>query len=240
LIFSAAYAGPLVGGVDTLQNFTKALNAAQTLNASYVVQPVGGSSTAYTLSLGKPNLARIDTSTQLIVADGTNIVTYDKTKKTYYKRPETAQELTKLVSGNDFYIWAGFFDANVNSRCSAVHEGGTKTRNGVTYNVVSFHLPSSRPTTATYYLGQDDNLLHQAEFDVSSSSSQDITVYQTKSVKLGGKVDNTLFAFVPPDGSRELTEAEINAGKWYTSIDEALDAAKAANKLVFVFFEADW
>jgi len=240
LLFSAAYAGAQSSGVQVLEKFTKALSSAKALTASYTVQPIGGIATSYNLSLAKPNLAKIDTPSQLIVADGTNIVTYDKVKKTYYKKPETSQELTKLVSGSDLYIWASFFDGKAYARCTEVRDGGTKTRKGVTYNVVSFSLPSARPTTATFYLDQTDNLVRQAEFSVNSGTTIDLTVYQTKSVAVADKVDTTLYAFTPPDGSRELTAAEINAGKWYTNIGEALDAAKAANKNVFVFFEADW
>jgi len=240
LLFSAAYAGAQNTGVQLLEKFTTALNSAKTLTVTYTVQPIGGSSTAYKLELAKPNLAKIDSPMQLIVADGANIVTYDKTKKTYFKKPETDQELKKLLAGNDFSLWAGFFDPKATDKYKSVRAAGTKTRKGVVYNVVVFNLPSGRPTTVTYYLDQTDFVAHQAEVSVNSGTTTDLFVFEAKSVKLGDKADPSYYTFNPPDGSRELTAAELNADKWYTNLDEALDAAKAANKMVFVFFEADW
>ena len=240
LLFSAAYAGAQSSGVQVLEKFTKALSSAKALTASYTVQPIGGIATSYNLSLAKPNLAKIDSSTQLIVADGTNIVTYDKVKKTYYKRPETDQELQKLATGSDLYVWAAFFNPKIGEKYTAVHAAGTKTRRGVTYNVVDFNMPTSRPTAVIYYLDQTDNIVRQAEFSVNSGITTELTVFQAKTLAIGDKVDPTYYAFTPPDGSRELTAAELNAGKWYTKLDDALAEAKATNKLVFAFFDADW
>ena len=144
------------------------------------------------------------------------------------------------MTGNDLYIWAAFFDGKIADRYTSIHEAGTKTRKGVTYNVVVFNLPSGRPTTVTYYLDQTDFIARQAEFSVKSGSATDLIVYQAKTLALGNNADPSYYAFTPPEGSRELSEAEVNAGKWYTNLDDALQAAKSMNKMVFVFFEADW
>ena len=236
LLLSAAYAGAQNTGVQLLEKFTTALNSAKTLTVSYSVQLIGGAATNYQLEMAKPNMAKLDSPTELIVADGSNIVTYDKTKKTYFKKPQTDQELKKLVTRNELYIWAGFFDSKIGAKYSCIHAAGTKTRKGVVYNVVQFTMPARGPTNATYYLSQADSLARQAEFKVESET----TIVEAKTVSLGDKPEPARYAFAPPEGSRELTAAEMNAGKWYTDLNEALQAAKASGKMVFAFFDADW
>lgn len=240
LLFPAAYAGAQNAGVQLLEKFESALFNAKTLTVNYTVQMVGDTATTYKLQLAKPNLAKMDSPNQLIVADGTQITTYDKTKKTYYKIAQTEQELGKLLAKGDLRLWGGFFNQNIAAGFSSVHSLGTKARKGITYNAVEFKLPNGRPTDVTYYLHETDFIARQAEFSVANGSTTDIIIFDAKSVALSDKVDPTLYAFVPPAGSRELSQAEMNAGKWYTNLDEALQVAKSTNKMVFAFFDADW
>ena len=87
---------------------------------------------------------------------------------------------------------------------------------------------------------QTDFVARQAEYSVNSGATTDIIVFETKTVGLGDKADPAHYAFNAPEGSRELTAAELNADQWYTDLDKALEAAKASNKMVFAFFSADW
>jgi len=234
------FAGAQTVAEIQMEKFTKALNSAQTLSVTYTSQIVGAASTTYKLEFGKPNLAKIDTPTEQIVADGTNITTYDKKKKTYYKKKQTDEALKKIVLQGDLFVWAPFFDSKVSKTFKSLRSLGTKTRNGVVYNAVEFVLNTGRTTTVTYYLHQGDFVARQAVFTVKTANLTDIVIFDAKSVALGSKADPTLYAFKAPDGSRELTEEELNSAKWYTNLDEALQVAKSTNRLVFVFFTADW
>jgi outer membrane lipoprotein-sorting protein len=240
LLLPAAFSGAQSVAEQQMGKFIKALNSAQTLSVNYTSQVIGGTSTTYKLEYGKPNLAKIDSPTEQIVADGTNITTYDKKKKTYFKRKQTDKELRKIIVQGDMYMWAGFFDPDMSKGLKNLRSLGTKTRNGVVYNALEFILASGRQTTVTYYLSQSDLVARQAVFSVKSGNTTDIVVFDAKSVALGAKADPALYAFKAPEGSRELTEAEMNAAKWYTNLDEAIQVAKSSNRMVFVFFTADW
>jgi len=240
LLFSAAYAGAQNAGVQLLEKFESALYSAKTLSVTYTVQLIGDSATTYKLELAKPNLAKIDSPTELIVADGTKITTYDKAKKTYYKRAQTDQELSKLLAKSELSLWAGFFNENVAAKYTSVHSLGTKARKGITYNAVEFNMPAGRPTVVTYYLHETDFIARQAEYNVTDGSVTDIVIFDAKSVAVGTSADPAKYAFAPPDGSRELTEAELNSAKWYTDLDEAMQVAKSTNRMLMVFCSADW
>jgi hypothetical protein len=92
--------------------------------------------------------------------------------------------------------------------------------------------------SVTLYLGQD-NLARQAEILMKDGEDRVSYVLDTKSISLGG-VDANAFAFKAPEGSRELKAEEIDAGKWYTNLDEAKKVAAATNRMLLVDFYADW
>src|SRR5688572_9607035 len=83
-------------GSPILNAYVRTVNEAPALSVDYTAQMIGGSSVEYSIDLAKPNKARIDSPAQLIVADGTNITTYDKSCNTYFKEPQSQAALMDL------------------------------------------------------------------------------------------------------------------------------------------------
>jgi outer membrane lipoprotein-sorting protein len=237
----AAAAAALVAqgsGSGVLGGFVKALNQAEGLTATYTIQKLGGAPDTYKVSLAKPNKARIETPTQVIVADGTTIVTFDKQANQYIKRAQTPAGLRSLFTGDETNIWAGFFNAEPFKGMNA-KALPDKTRKGVQFKVVEITAPDNQDIALTLYVNPADNLARQAEMTIKAGSMAGTKILDTKSLELKKEAD-TVFAFAPPAGSKEVTEAELNTDKWYTDLDEALRVAKATNRLVFVDFGAVW
>src|SRR5688500_9096645 len=84
-------------GAGQLSSYAKALNSATSLSANYTLQRVGGTKDEYNVQLAKPNMARVETSGWIVVADGKTVTTYDKAAKTYSKRPQAEGELKGLL-----------------------------------------------------------------------------------------------------------------------------------------------
>jgi len=226
-------------GSQLLANFTKALGDAKSLSTTYVVTPVGGAPMNYNVELAKPNLAKIDSPSQLIVADGTNITTYDKKEKTYYKVPQTESELQGLFSSDETAIWAGFFSNKAFTKVASSKSLGTKNRKGMTLNVVEASVDSQGRKTITLYLNNKDNVARQAEIIINDQGVKDTTVLDTKSLELGAANSNQ-FAFNAPDGSREVSLEEMSSARWFTDLEEAKALAAKTGKKVFVDFMASW
>jgi len=238
---STALASAQGTGAQLLEKFNKALSSAKTLSVTYSVTVVGSAPVSYQIDYAKPNLAKIETPTERIYADGANITTFYKKQKTYFKKKQTEAEFVKTVSKGDLYIWAPFFSDKITGTFKSVKSLGTVSRKGMTLQKLEFVMPGGRTNVVTYYLNDADFIARQAEFSVMTGKVRDLVVLDTKTVTAGAADPNAkLFAFNPPDGSRELTEAELNAGKWYTNLDEALKVAKDTNKVVLAYFGADW
>lgn len=228
-------------GAQLLEKFNKALFSAKTLSVSYTVQIIGSAPINYQIDYAKPNLAKIETPTERIYADGANITTFFKKNKTYFKKKQTDAELAKVIAKGDLYIWAPFFNDKITGSFKSVKSLGAKSRKGVTVQAVEFVMPGGRTNVVTYYLSSTDFIARQAEFSVMTGKVRDIVVLDAKSLTAGAAdPDTKLYAFNAPEGSRELTEAELNAGKWYTDLNEALKVAKETNKVVLAYFGADW
>ena len=205
-------------GNQLLANFSKALTDAKSMSASYKVMPLGGTPVEINLELAKPNMAKIDTPSELIVADGTTITTYNKAEKSFYKRPQTANDLASLFRGDELGIWAGFFNAKSLSNVVAAKSLGTKNRKGMALNVVEASVDAKGRKTVTFYLSNQDGVARQAEIVVNDQGVKDTTVIDTKSVTLNGPSDKDMFAFKAPSGSKEVSWEEMNSAKWVYDI----------------------
>jgi len=228
-----------VQSAQLYNKYKQALSSAQSLTVSYTIRTIGKSSQTITVELSKPNLARIDRPNETITADGTNIVTYDKTAKTYYKVAQTPKLLQEKLELIDTQIWAPFF-FEPGIKPVALKTSGLQNRKGIQVAVLEAKYPEKVGVTMTLYLAVSDSLPRLAEAIVNNTKTKDTTITDVKTLVKGDKVNASKFAFKAPEGSRELSADEINASKWYTNYDEALAAAKRLNKLVLIDFYTDW
>jgi outer membrane lipoprotein-sorting protein len=237
LVAGAAFVYAQVGAGQVLANYATALNTAKSLKVQYTVQKVNGAPDNYQLDMAKPNLVRIETPGELIVADGTNIVRYSKGEKTYYKEPQTEESLKGIIAQDQFGLWASFFDPAAFSKVSA-KSLGTVNRRGMKLNAIEANYGDGKKKVV-YYVSED-KLARQAEISYSDGGSGDTLIVNAKSIELGANANADLFAFNAPAGSRELSMAELNAAKWYTDLEEAKSIAAKTNRKIFVDFMATW
>lgn len=227
-------------GSQLLANFNKALGDAKSLSTSYKVQPLGGSPVEVSVELAKPNMAKIDTPSELIVADGTTITTYNKAEKAFYKKPQTADDLKSLFRSDDLGLWAGFFNSKTIAGSASAKSLGVKNRKGMKLNVVEAAADAKGRKMVTFYLNDQDNVVRQAEIVINDQGVKDTTVIDTKTLVLNGEVGKDLFAFNPPSGAKEVSWEELNSAKWVYNLEEAKALAAKTGKKIFVDFMATW
>lgn len=235
-VATAAIAGVVA---DTkLSNFEKALTDAKSVKATYTVQTIGSSPAAYNVALKKPNLARIETPTQTLVADGSKIYVLDKAQKAYFKKPQTDAELKALFASDGVKPFAGFFDAEALDAVSS-KDLGKKNIGGKPMDVVEAVVTANGKKVVTYYLDPADSVARKTQIDLNDPAGKVTTIVDTKSIALDGEISDDTFKFTAPDGAREVSMDEISA-KWFTDLDEAKKIAAATNRKIFVDFFAEW
>jgi len=238
----AAAALAQVGTSSLLSSFSKAINDAKSVKSDYTFQTIhAGGAEEYSVTLKKPNLARLETPTQIVVADGKEITTYDKAAKTYFKRSETDTDLKGIFAPEEVHLWAGFFDANAYKPYRA-KDMGNRTVKGGTLSAVEATYDSQDRKVVTYLLNPDDKVARKAqiELDKNDPSRSLSMVLDTKSLALNADVPKDAFVFTPPADAREMTLEEMNSTKWFYDLDEAKKVAAATNKKIFVDFYATW
>jgi outer membrane lipoprotein-sorting protein len=193
------------------------------------------------VDFAKPNKARIDSPTQLVVADGTTITTYDKGDKSYFKKPQTDADLKDLFKSDELNLFGAFFDAHFyDGKVVSTKPAGQKNRKGVVYNVVLANMDDKNKKTVSFYLDPADKLAKVGEFVLNDAGATDTMIVATKGYNVDGNQAATTYAFVAPEGAREAPAEEMVAGKWYEDFAEAQAIAKRLNKPLFVDFYADW
>lgn len=222
-------------GSSLLAGFGKVLNEAKSVKSVYTVQTIGSSSEEYSVTLKKPNFARIDTPSQLIVADGKTITTLTKNDNTFFKRSQGENDLKDLFVPDELRLFAGFFNAEayVAARSRTL---GSRTVNGTPLQVVEATAPHR---VDTYFL-DNANVARKRQTDLTGPTGTVTSITTTKSVDLNSELSDDTFKFTAPSGARELSLDEINSGRWYTDFDQAMKVAKASKKRIFIDFMATW
>lgn len=222
-----------------LSSFATSIHDAKSLKTEYVMQEIGGTRDEYSVALKKPNLARIDSPNQLVVADGKDITTFDKNAKTYYKQPETPELLNGLFGGDPVKTWGGFFNLGA-YQATAVQDLGPTQKGDKSYDAVKTQTDKAGNKTVTYFLDQSDKIARQVEFKAIHGSDSSTQILRTRSLDVNGVGDDSLFTFAAPAGASEVSLADMLAGKWYTSLAEAEKVAAAQHTQIFIDFMATW
>lgn len=225
-------------GTSVLNAFVKTLNDAPGLSVDYTAQMVGSSATEYKIKLNKPNQARIESNSQLIVADGKTITTYNKADKTYVKQPQTEADLMGLFASEELSVWKPFFDAKAFSKVVRVNAKPNRTVAGVNFRVIELVKDAQSRVVTNLFL-DSGNMVRRAQTEIKDGSTEENLLLITRDLSTAaGKSED--FEFTAPEGSREVKMEELMAAKWYTNLDEAKEAAKKTKRKIFVDFYADW
>ncbi|HWD38839.1 MAG TPA: thioredoxin domain-containing protein [Fimbriimonas sp.] len=231
--FAALHASTL------LTDFSKSIHDAKSIKTDYVYQEIGGLRSEYSVALKKPNLARIDSPDQLIVADGKNITTLDKKAKTYYKQPETDDLLNSLFTSDSLNAWSGFFNANAYHPTDSV-DLGTKTRANHTYEAFQASADKAGNKLVTYFLDPSDKIARQVEIKLKAGAADSTFLLRTTNFDVNADAKDDLFTFSAPAGATEESLADVLGGKWFTSFTEAKKYATTNHRKIFIDFMATW
>jgi len=238
LVAVTAVAFAQTNGSSLVANFVKSLNDAKSVSSNYSVQTIGSASENYSLTLKKPNLARLETPTQIVVADGKEITTYDKVAKTYFKRPQTEADLKSLFASDETNLFSPFFDAAAIKPATA-KALGTRTLKGATLNAVETTATGGKKVV-TYFLDTSDSVARKSQIDLNDPRGKVTTIIDTKSLLLNSEPKADAFTFSAPGDAREVTLEEMQSTKWFTNLEEAMKVAASSNRRIFVDFMADW
>lgn len=231
-------AAATLNGSTTLDNFASSLYGAKALDVTYTLTQVGGGTANYRVSLAKPNKARIDGPTELVVADGTNITVYNKQDKVFFKRPQTDAELRSFFNDPGVGTWSAFFNEKAFDNIASAKDAGERSRKGVNYKVVTAQADTRGEFVMTFYIDPKDMIARQAEFVSKSAGRSSTVILNTSSLSMTAQ--DSLFAFTAPAGSKEIDERDLIVGKWLHDFEEAKGIAKATGKIMMVDFMASW
>ena len=221
-----------------LAGVVSAINGAEGISVEYSVTEVGGITQNFSVALSKPNLARIETTDEVLFADGRHIYRYNKKENSYYKVPQSESELRNAFGDQALSTWLPFFDKNAFNGLAQVKDAGTRNRRGATMKIVEAQGDARGDSKMTYYIDSSDNIARQAEFSVKTLQGTSTYIMNVKSVEVGALHANT-FVFTAPEKAKEV-DMSAATGKWMYDYDKALMAAAPANSLIMVDFMATW
>jgi thiol-disulfide isomerase/thioredoxin len=229
---SLAQAGKLLVG-----GYVKLLHNAKSLDAVYTVQDLGDVPHTYHVQLSKPNLAKIDSDAESIIADGSDIYTYSKKWKTYFKKTETIDALIAVFKEPEFSLWQGFFDTDAMAKLPEASLVGQKMKGATELTEVDTIVDWFGQKKETLYFDKS-NMARQAEIKLENPDTTTLLIVNKEELKSDPGSMET-FAFSPPSGAREVSLADANAGQFFTSFGDAMSIATATHRLILLEFVSD-
>lgn len=229
---SAAYVN------SPLDQMVAALRDANELRADFVYQTVGGPIANYSIEFSRPNKARFDTPSELIVFDGQNMTVFKKDSNVYYVKPQAQDELFKVLAREEFLVFGPFFGKDLQP--AVVRDQGVQSRGRNEFKVVSFQFDARDGLIYTVFLDQESSLPRQLTLSGKDSAGNKIDRILTTRTMDSSVSSAEVFAFQAPSNARKVTEAELNADRWFNNLDDALAEARSTNRLVYVHFYEDW
>jgi outer membrane lipoprotein-sorting protein len=217
-----------------LKDLSAALSGAESLRAEYLYSEVTGVPTQYKITFAKPNKLRIENDYRLVLADGKNVIVYDKTKNTFSKEEQNEATFYKAASGEEVTLWTSFFFPGAFAQVSDPVWGGSVERSSGKLESVKFNFNGD--SSAVLYMGPD-KIVRQAELQISNGVTKRDVIFNVNDITLGGSIDEKVFQWQPRGGAQEVA---ADADRWYYTIPEGLEAAKKTKRLLFVDFYADW
>lgn len=219
---------------STLNSYTKSLALAESASVRMTGVVVGGGRSPYSIDLAKPNKARLETPSMLMVSNGEEIVTVMKQQRVYLRTPFSAQKLNAAMVADEFNLFRPFFQANALDSMGMIRDLPSVSRRGETLNVVQGVMDATSGKVAKLSIGSD-NLLRVGEISTPKGGS---VIFDVDSFSLNA-TSASRFEFKAPAGFKEVTEADLAADRWYSNIEEAKTIAKQTNRLVLIDFMFD-
>ncbi len=196
------------GPSSLVSKHAEKLGQAKSMQVTFTVQVIGGSSEEHRLTLSKPSNLRWEAPDKTTITDGKTVWTYIKSKKQYTEAPLAEGDLLKLMSDDRLWMWSAFFDAKFKDQIASTKAGkARKIKNAATTEVA---VTFSKRTNSAVVLFVDDALgvarggLWQNQLGQTIISAEPITLSETES-------DAKLFAFVPPADAQKLDASAISS-----------------------------
>lgn len=227
----AAAAFALQSASGRVATYSETLNKADGLTAQITSVVVGGGRSEYSIELAKPNFARIQTPSTVVVSDGTEIVTYYRAQRMFIRQPASIGKILGAMSHDEAVLFRPFFEDGALKGMSSVRALPGLSKRGMDLEGFQGTLDAASGRVAKMYV-DSANLLRQAEIGTPRGGS---VILDVTNISLARPAADR-FTFKAPAGARETTEAEMNADRWYDNIEEAKKVAAATNRIVLVDF----
>ncbi len=221
-----------------LQSFVDKLSSSDSVSAKYTVTATDGSSDSYTVVLAKSGMARIETPERVLTSDGDTITVLIRKTGQYFKKPYSKDEISKMLKGDALIIWASFLENTALTSKTATAKAAVK-RKGKDMTPVDVVL-DGKGKVLTLLFEKTKGDLGQATLAVKSAKGTNTRVIDLESLKFGDVVSADTVAMKLPGNAKEISEEDLIASTWYTSLDEALEVAAATDRPILVDFFATW
>jgi outer membrane lipoprotein-sorting protein len=227
-------------GAGVLAKHVEALKAAKALTVSFTVENLPAAPENYKLSYAKPNKLRIETPTGMLMTDGKTVWEYNKKTNEYTEQPGDMKELGKQIQKTEYAAWAAFFLPDQMKGVKDAAITGKRSMKGNPVTQVDFTIDAARSFTASFYVDDKMGIARGASFKAVRGGDKTEVVVKATEIVVGDSIDEGLYAFSAPAGSKKVEISVSDMAKWYDDLDEGLKVAKATNRMVFLDFGAVW
>ena len=205
-----AVIGAQASSADSLlENHTKALQTATTLDATYTVQNLPGGPVEYKLKLAKPAKFKLETPDEIVEGNGTTVWTYKKADNSYTEVPQGAGDVKKLLTRDGVLAWTAFFVKEPFKDATGIKVGSKHVVKGKPVTDVTVGLPGKPEKTATLFIDQELGIARG--FSLTTAPDKQTIVMSKELAISNAAPKDSDFTFTAPDGAKKLDPSAVSA-----------------------------
>ena len=225
-------------GTSPFAAWAEKVAGLKTVKADISVQEIGQGTSKFKISMKKPSSLRVESDTELVVADGKTISVLDKQKNIFYTRPQSDAEVQAVLTPDQYALFRTFFDAKAYDGLAA-KAGESRTLGGETVRPIDVAFDAKGKKMMTIYVGAD-GLARKAERRLDTANGKKSAILSASGVLVNTELPADEFAFKAPESATEVQYADLISTRWFTDLQEAEKVAAASGKKIFVDFFATW
>lgn len=189
-----------------LNSHIEKLKASGSLTAVFSVNRIGSDLEDHKIVISKPGLLRWETPTQVVIANGTSILTLNRKSNQFTEEPSTPEALKKLLSNDVIWAWSAMLDDTFLKPITDARTAASRRVKGIAVKEVNV---SRGPKVTTLFVDDQLGFARGATYQEDKGGQKVTTIIIASELRLEPAMASTDKLFAMSPGAQKVDKSAL-------------------------------